>query len=819
MKSRVRLYVVESTSFPKSRFVRNKLLGLLMKRSALQCAVGFIGATLIVVGVVWTCRQLSSPNQLNAAQDSSVNVSSNAQAVRRQKPTGSLSLSVSDSNSERPISQRYDSEQPADLPRERKIRSTSGSDLNLSVVEEAPSTIDAGDFPSASELDPLSEADSFITTSNENDVPNIAELDSPMQDDFSSAQAPLSSFPSPTVSQSDSEFATLKNNAEAPSEQPDSSLVISQVGQSYNDFPTQEQPAAIEPLNEEAFTPSDDSVARLDSLSEANVPNAAPIAVQEPQVLPAQTIPQTTQIPSIENDQENAPRATPTEMRNVNPQSAPERLANFSATPQNVAANNAGTLVDSLLQFVQVDAAASPAPDDKFSGVQTTHIVVEKQAPEEISLNNPVTIVVVVKNQGLKEVQNLVLRDSIPEGTKFESCVANIVPNAQGELIWPKFNLQPQSEKKFEYAIVPLREGSIGSVASVLIVASASVQTTCTRPELKVEVSAPEEVEIGQNVNFDIVVTNVGTGVANNIMLQETIPQGLYHPSGSVLNNGLGKLNAGESKRLPLSLRSSAAGVVVNRLTITADDCEPQSIDTQVTITSPQLELSIAGPENVYLERSAAYQLGIKNVGNAAAYDVKLIAKLPEGTDFISANNLGAYRENERAVYWDLAELPAQMDAVVELSVKTNKAAQSELAFSASGPNNLTAQASHSVTIDGLAALSFNVTSSTDLVEVGKEYEYAIQIENRGTKASNNVVLQILPPEAISILATDGPTKATEQNGVVVFGKIATIPPKSNVTFKIKATPSVAGDCRVGFQLSSDDLEPLTKEENTRVYQ
>ena len=80
-------------------------------------------------------------------------------------------------------------------------------------------------------------------------------------------------------------------------------------------------------------------------------------------------------------------------------------------------------------------------------------------------------------------------------------------------------------------------------------------------------------------------------------------------------------------------------------------------------------------------------------------------------------------------------------------------------------------------------------------------------------------MLQILTPDAISILATDGPTKATEQKGVIVFEKIGSVPAKSSVTYVIKATPSAPGDCRVAFQLSSDDLEPLVKEENTRVYQ
>ena len=209
----------------------------------------------------------------------------------------------------------------------------------------------------------------------------------------------------------------------------------------------------------------------------------------------------------------------------------------------------------------------------------------------------------------------------------------------------------------------------------------------------------------------------------------------------------------------------------------------------------------------------------IRNVGDASARDVKLVAQLPESLRFVKANNLGAYKEDEHSVYWDLAELPAQTDGEVELTVKSTKADRVELLFSASGPNNLTVQTGKTISVDGLPALSFSATSSDALVEKGNELEYTIEIVNNGTKASSNVILQILAPEAISILATDGPTQASNRNGVVVFDRIPEIGPKSTATYKVKASANQAGDCRIGFQLSSDDLDPLVKEINTRVYE
>ena len=76
-----------------------------------------------------------------------------------------------------------------------------------------------------------------------------------------------------------------------------------------------------------------------------------------------------------------------------------------------------------------------------------------------------------------------------------------------------------------------------------------------------------------------------------------------------------------------------------------------------------------------------------------------------------------------------------------------------------------------------------------------------------------------MAPSVVSILATDGPTQATNRKGVIVFDKVPEIAPKSTITYRIKASASQQGDCRVGFQLSSDDLEPLVQENNTRVYE
>ena len=744
-----------------------------MKRSALQCVAGFVGATLIVVGVVWTCRQLSSPTQLNAAQEARENGFARFSPPQQQQsrtPQSTVSAQKKQTS-------KNDSEQVR-----KKVRPVSAtSQLSLSIVE-SDAIDDRGLQDSGANIDPIA-----------------APLPDPLEDPES---FPGDDFPTSAINalppRDSSDSLPTAVNLNGADELPDASFPIGV--DVPNNLPIEDEDAPFSSSKPKVAEPSL-SLQEVDDSSQSfpTIPSS-PVAPGTLRELHPDSNPVASQDPDFGSETRQIPAIGTTPL---------ETVVSFSQDDRKAVSNYVNTVVTGL-----------PTPgDSELEGPQTTQIVVEKIAPEEVQTNKPTSITIKVKNNGNKTVRNVLLHDLIPAGAQFVSAEANVSPTPQGDLFWPVFDLEPQREKRFEYTIVPSQEGDFGSVATVLLPIEASCKIKSSKPLLKVEASAPESIELGENVNFEIVVANIGTGAAYNVALLETIPEGLYHPNGSALDNKLGTLKAGESKRLPLTLKTVAPGKCVNKLSVSADDCAPQEVETTLNVTSPKLELGIKGVANAYLEQSTVYRMTIRNVGDAAARDVKLVAQLPESLRFVKANNLGAYKEDEHSVYWDLAELPAQTDGEVELTVKSTKADKVELLFSASGPNNLTVQTSKTIGIDGLPALAFSATSSDALVESGRELEYTVEIVNNGTKASSNVVLQILAPEAISILATDGPTQASNRNGVVVFDRIPEIGPKSTATYKIKASANQAGDCRIGFQLSSDDLEPLVKEINTRVYE
>ena len=754
-----------------------------MKRPAIQCAAGLVGATLVVGGVFWTCRQLASPTQVNAASDvATSNVAffddaSFPTASSRVRPESSLTLSPPRSTT-RPVAPASGSALRSRADERAAIRPTAGSELRLAVVDEDAETL-------ADETPTFAEVPQTLETFDA-----AAPLDEPLADFPNALDAPTALA------------APLETETLAPA------LEEAPLAPALEEAPLAPaiEEAPLAPAIEEApLAPAIEDAPLAPAIEEAPL---AP-AIEEAPLAPA--IEEAPLAPAMEEDPlapaiEDAPLAPAPLAVDAAPVAPVEPT--FTAVPNETE------------PLAPVEPVGTGVPGDKkLEGAQTTQIVVEKIAPKEIQVDREAKFAVKVKNLGSAPARNLVVRDVLPVGARFVAAdVASVVPNARGEFAWPPFDLAPCSEKTFEYRIIPTQEGEIGSVATVAIAAEASCRVRCVRPALEVEVVAPQEATLGSNIDLNVVVANVGTGAATNVALLETIPDGLRHPSGAVLDHALGTLAPGEKKRVPLTLQCVAPGATVNNLVVTADGDLRKEIQTEILVRAPKLELSIDGAETPYLERQTTYRLKAANVGDAAAKDVKLVAEIPTGTTFVSANNLGVYKAETRSVYWDLAELPAGAAGEIELTLTPTKIGAARLTFGGTGPLGLTAQVVKDVEIDGLPALSYAVKTSPNPVEIGKEIVYEIQLANRGTKASTNATLQIAAPEALKIVSVEGPTRYSQQNGAFVFDVVREIPAKSAVTYKVKAVCEAVGDCRVRFQLSSDDLEPLVKEENVRVY-
>lgn len=745
-----------------------------MKHSYTRYAGGGIGLFLILCGLIWTCQKIASPGRLSASDSqrpveltdsrepeiSFSPATMRLSAARSAKPAVSHAKPVSASRVNPASTPEAVQPKPLPLTDESVGRSST-------ILSESESADGSGAEPFRLENMP-SAAPKVPAGANQLSLTDVTE------------PTPGITLPAPAPA--------------AASASGNSTPILSEP------FPLSDRPEPVQP-SETPLSAEPNAVLPgvEDRLLENPEEAESPLPTQLPGALP--TLPETP-LPMAISPPSSAPSATEPTIESSEPEKLATRAEPFSVPAMVSAYTPTGRPGDAALE-----------------GPQKAELTLSKQLPDEIQVGREDVFKVILKNTGAGTAKNVVLRDLVPNGTKLVSTAPRVEPTADGELVWTNFDLAPNEERVFEYRLVPEKEGEIGSVASVSFNAEVSGRTRCTRPLLKLAVEAPDAALIGEKVRFDIQITNPGTGVAEKVTLREEVPDQLRHSGGKTLDNAIGSIAPGETKKLTLTLDATGAGMAANRMVVTAEGGLSEEVLNEITVNAPELALEIAGAKVRYLEREAVYTLKVWNPGTAPAREVKLTAELPPQMKFVRTNNEGVYQESTHTVHWELIELPNNVaPGDIELVVMPSEAGTGKLTFRGEGAMNLAANSTHEIQVDGMPALSYAVASLSDPVEVGRDAIYEIRLSNRGTKESTNVNIAVSLPEAMEVVASDGPTRYAPGAGGVVFAPLGRVGAKEEVVYQLTTRCSAPGDHRIKVQVGSDDMEPLVKEESVRVY-
>lgn len=458
--------------------------------------------------------------------------------------------------------------------------------------------------------------------------------------------------------------------------------------------------------------------------------------------------------------------------------------------------------------------------DTRLEGVQIPALAVQKVAPREVQVNREATFELVVKNTGRTPANQVRVHDQIPSGARFISANPPPTENNAGQLVWDLGTINPGQQVSIQTTVMPEKPGEIGSVAHVTFGAQATARTTCTQPQLSLRHEAPESVLVGQEFQMNIILENRGNGPAEEVVLLEDVPEGLDFGTGQKeLEYPIGTLRPGEVRQVPLRLRASSVGHVKNVLVATGAGKLQAETTVNMRIVSPQLTLAIDGATRKFLKRPATHTITVSNPGSAAAVNVQVVARLPRGLQFSSANNQGQYDPNSHAVVWRLARLDSQKSGVTELVTVPIAAGRHEIQVQATAEPGQQQVASHSLEVDQLSSLYFDISETSGPVETGSPAAYRVRIVNQGQVPATNVTAQVAFAQGVRPESATGPVRAQVNGQTVIMEPVPSLSPGQELTFVIQATATGPGEHRSTLSVRSDDREvPGTKEISTHVY-
>lgn len=527
------------------------------------------------------------------------------------------------------------------------------------------------------------------------------------------------------------------------------------------------------------------------------------------------------------------PAADPASIADPYNQNQPQPASGYSANdsapaysmtqPQPAAAPiarvaSSSTTLPAMIDPQAVDEIVLNEPGDRrLDGMQSPSIVIHKRAPEQVKVGKPATFVIQVQNVGGVEALEVQVHDRVPAGMRLVDATPQ--PQMQGDLmLWQLGALEPGGERTISMQLVPEAEGELGSVARVTFEAAASVRTFSTRPALKITQRAPQQVLIGQQVEIELEVSNPGTGVATGVILQADVPEGFEHPKGRELDNLIGTLAPGETRRQVLRMRAVAPGNAQNQVRLVADDELTASDSVNIEVIAPQLAIELEGPARRFLERQATYQINIANVGSAEASNVEIVAYLDRGFSFVGTEFQGQYDASRHAVYWSLAELPVEARGAVPLTLLPIEQGERAIRLEARGDLNLIARHEKKVSVDALAELTFSITDDADPIEVGSMATYEIRIINRGSRDDADVKLKLQLPPGLELVSSESDA-STDGRGLIVFAPQAVMAARSETVHRVRVKGTAPGTHVVKAIVASREAPvAVTKEESTTVY-
>ena len=334
---------------------------------------------------------------------------------------------------------------------------------------------------------------------------------------------------------------------------------------------------------------------------------------------------------------------------------------------------------------------SSPDPDLEVDIVTLANLSITKLSPApQVLAGGEIVYTISVLNSGPSTARNVAITDALPAETTFVSADNGGVHSA-GTVSWtiPTINSGQKIDLKLTVkALESLVEGQVISNIAAVTSPTDPTGTKISDPSLVTINNSLEDTEVtvtkkalvasaspGEMIDYEIMVTNIGGFNAKDIVVKDTLPEGLIPMEAS--NLGVIEDNSvtwnipiiapGQSLTLTISVMITLEeGSVVNEVLVTGTNFEDvEAASPPLTVNQVDLKLTKEVSATIVAKGSTfTYRLSVENTSDTKATMVVLSDTLPVGVKYKNATaSKGTvnYDIAENAVILEIAEfLPGE---------------------------------------------------------------------------------------------------------------------------------------------------------------
>lgn len=375
---------------------------------------------------------------------------------------------------------------------------------------------------------------------------------------------------------------------------------------------------------------------------------------------------------------------------------------------------------------------------------------------------------------------------------------------------WVIGELQPNQTRTINVTAVAHEVGAQGDCLAVSYNPTLCSVVNVINPQITLSKEGPQAQYLCDQITYNYTVKNTGTGTAEGIVIQETLPDGLTTADGKqVLALDVGNLEAGQSKTVKAQVKAERPGEYASRAVAISEGDSAFSRKVTTTVYEPKLAVDVVGPEWQYLNQPVTYTIRVQNISEAPARDTVLMLDAPGLNDQNKQRQIGVL---------DPGQTREVTVTVPGLGKKEALQFQARAQAYCAVGEDAAARDVEQTAFRGLPALLIDAIDLKDPVAVGDTTTYRIRVKNQGSEAASNINLTGSLPEGAAFVEGRGPTDVKMSGGQLAFGTVDSLAPGDSATWNVVVKANNPGDGRFRVAMESDYLDtPVVSMEPTRL--
>ncbi|MBN1260210.1 MAG: DUF11 domain-containing protein [Anaerolineae bacterium] len=481
-------------------------------------------------------------------------------------------------------------------------------------------------------------------------------------------------------------------------------------------------------------------------------------------------------------------------------------------------------------------------------------LVIDKTAPHSALPGEVITYTLTFANVGTALATGSVITDLIPAAVLTPTVISateNVIPRPGTTFVWDVADLdvdeggaivlQGTVDPNFSGTLINEATLSTDTLEAFIDNNHAETHTGVLVSDLWIEKTGPVEALPGQTLTYVLTYGNLGNGVAEGVVITDSLPLGLTSPvvtsTGSLTPRpgtsfvwDIATLAPGDSEVITVTATVEPAfrGTLSNSAMITttasfdSDATNNATSPVETVVAVADLALTKSAPTQVVAGEQLVYTLAFTNVDVLPAASVVLTDTLPAQLTGVSVTSSGvlATARPGTAYVWDIEDLDPGVGGVITITgtvdaaftgVLQNAASITTATPEASTSNNVD-QVSTQVDAPTYADLVLTKSAPTQVV-AGEQLVYTLVFMNVDVLPAASVVLtDTLPAQLTGVSVTSSGVLATARPGTAYVWDIEDLDPGVGGVITITGTVDVAF---TGVLQNAAAISTATQEANT----